>query len=273
MAAAFLVASHVLYAAATAGAVALAGPAVGWTTATCRPVCSPRRSGAAQRDGQVSSSVGVLGRKPGFCTAQIVRMVAQPIEGETMVGTKVDLLSTSPSEIASLIISELPKLSSETAFSHAQGVWKAIRKGLDPRDANEESELVSPRVRRALNRQSLPLLRGRLASETVSSSATQKILFELHDGHSVECVVIPMGRHTSVCVSSQVGCSRGCRFCSTGTMGLIRSLTASEILSQIWLALRVVRECKLAPLVNVIFMGMGEPVNNLPQVTAFILAK
>ena len=68
-----------------------------------------------------------------------------------------------------------------------------------------------------------------------------KLLLELSDGLKVECVVIPIsGKHTSLCVSSQVGCSRGCTFCSTGTMGLVH-LKASEILAQVWLALKLVR--------------------------------
>ena len=71
-----------------------------------------------------------------------------------------------------------------------------------------------------------------------------------------------MGRHTSVCVSSQVGCARACRFCSTGTMGLVRNLDAHEIVHQVWLAQRFVREQRLPQLVNVVFMGMGEPLNN-----------
>ena len=96
---------------------------------------------------------------------------------------------------------------------------------------------------------------------STSDDGTQKMLTRLEDGLSIECVIIPMlgGKHTSLCVSSQVGCSRACAFCSTGTMGLIRSLTAEEILGQVWTALRVVRERSLPKLVNVVFMGMGAP--------------
>ena len=68
----------------------------------------------------------------------------------------------------------------------------------------------------------------------------------------------------------QVGCARACRFCSTGTMGLVRNLDAHEILFQVWLAHRFVREQRLPPLVNVVFMGMGEPLNNLAAVSVAV---
>ena len=154
----------------------------------------------------------------------------------------------------------------------AYAVWAALRKGLDVLDPEEcaTTKYVSPRLHQQL------ASRGDIGSvspvvqmlSSKSSDGTQKLLLELQDGLSVECVILPMlgGKHTSLCVSSQVGCSRACAFCSTGTMGLIRSLTTEEILSQVWLALRAVRERSLPPLVNIIFMGMGEPLNNFDNV-------
>ena len=61
---------------------------------------------------------------------------------------------------------------------------------------------------------------------------TTKLLVELHDGHRVETVVMRHNKRSTVCVSSQVGCQMGCRFCATGTMGIIGDLTAFEILEQ-----------------------------------------
>ena len=82
---------------------------------------------------------------------------------------------------------------------------------------------VPPRLRRALLPECAPVLAGATpVSEARSQDGTVKLLLELSDGLKVECVVIPIsGKHTSLCVSSQVGCSRGCTFCSTGTMGLV----------------------------------------------------
>ncbi|MDA8138472.1 MAG: 23S rRNA (adenine(2503)-C(2))-methyltransferase RlmN [Desulfobacteraceae bacterium] len=103
---------------------------------------------------------------------------------------------------------------------------------------------------------------GRLAvaQEMVSADATRKFLFRLEDGHTVESVLIPERDHYTLCVSSQVGCAQGCRFCLTGQGGLIRNLTSSEIVGQVW----EVRKHLVHPtyLTNLVFMGMGEPLAN-----------
>jgi len=88
----------------------------------------------------------------------------------------------------------------------------------------------------------------------------------------IESVLIPMigkkrRRTYTLCVSSQVGCAMGCTFCQTAQMGLIRSLTAAEIVAQ-WFAARhiVARPDPDAPITNIVFMGMGEPMDNLDEV-------
>jgi 23S rRNA (adenine2503-C2)-methyltransferase len=88
---------------------------------------------------------------------------------------------------------------------------------------------------------------------------TSKAILRLHDGLEVESVCIPMGRgrHT-LCVSSQVGCKMRCAFCETGTMGLLRHLTTDEIIAQ----LLVARHRLGWPIRNVVFMGMGEALDN-----------
>ncbi len=87
------------------------------------------------------------------------------------------------------------------------------------------------------------------------------------DFDDIESVIIPMigrsGRKThTLCVSSQVGCALGCTFCETAQMGLIRSLSAAEIVAQ-WWAARFIENIKID---NIVFMGMGEPMDNLDQV-------
>jgi 23S rRNA (adenine2503-C2)-methyltransferase len=95
---------------------------------------------------------------------------------------------------------------------------------------------------------------------TTSSDGTHKFLFTMNDGNCIESVLIPEKKHLTICVSTQVGCALGCTFCLTGTRGLVRNLTASEIVSQIC-AIRkdFLRE---SDTLNIVFMGMGEPLAN-----------
>jgi 23S rRNA (adenine2503-C2)-methyltransferase len=98
-----------------------------------------------------------------------------------------------------------------------------------------------------------------LTGEQVSTDGTRKYLFGLSDGNQIETVLIPdKGRHT-LCISSQVGCALGCTFCLTGTVGKIRNLTPSEIIDQYLL----VNRYNEGSVTNIVFMGMGEPLDNL----------
>ena len=94
---------------------------------------------------------------------------------------------------------------------------------------------------------------------------TLKFLFELPDQRRVESVLMWDGKRRTVCVSSQVGCPLDCKFCATGRMGLLRNLTAAEIVEQVLYAQRFLRDQDDA-LTNVVMMGMGEPLLNFEQV-------
>ncbi|NLY52170.1 MAG: 23S rRNA (adenine(2503)-C(2))-methyltransferase RlmN [Firmicutes bacterium] len=119
----------------------------------------------------------------------------------------------------------------------------------------------------------LPIgLRERLARETIyhpcstvtirhSRDGTRKYLFMLQDGELIESVYIPEANRSTVCISSQVGCKMGCTFCATGTMGFVRHLTAGEIVDQV---LQVILDVGSRPS-NVVYMGMGEPLENYEQ--------
>ncbi|KAJ4838158.1 hypothetical protein Tsubulata_046194 [Turnera subulata] len=99
-----------------------------------------------------------------------------------------------------------------------------------------------------------------------ASDGTRKILFRLDDGLVVETVIIPCDRgRTTVCVSSQVGCAMNCQFCYTGRMGLKRHLTTAEIVEQVVFAQRMFTS-EVGPITNVVFMGMGEPLQNVENV-------
>lgn len=111
-----------------------------------------------------------------------------------------------------------------------------------------------------------------VADEQVSEDKTIKSRFQLHDGHSIEGVLIPVDHESQMdekgksrmtaCVSSQVGCSLSCKFCATGYMPRLRNLDAAEIFDQVVAINRQAEERYGRPLTNIVFMGMGEPLLN-----------
>ncbi len=98
-----------------------------------------------------------------------------------------------------------------------------------------------------------------IVDEAVSEDGTKKLLLRLRDGLTVETVLIPSADHDTICVSTQVGCAMGCRICRTASMGLVRNLSAGEIVSQLLAMRRHYPESKIT---NMVFMGMGEPLAN-----------
>jgi len=102
--------------------------------------------------------------------------------------------------------------------------------------------------------------------EEESSDGTIKTKFKLHDGNFVEGVLIPKNKRMTACISSQVGCSLSCSFCATGTLGLTRNLSASEIYRQVVYISKKCLEVYNQPLTNIVFMGMGEPLLNYKNV-------
>jgi sorting nexin-8 len=139
------------------------------------------------------------------------------------------------------------------------------------------------------------LFTSRIAQRVDSDRAdTTKLLLELQDGHKIETVVMKHRNRATVCISSQIGCKMGCKFCATGTLGIIGNLTmgeraacaqggqvytdqfrnvlvltsvccpAGEIVEQLVYAMRV------SKVRNVVFMGMGEPLNNYDNVKSAI---
>jgi 23S rRNA (adenine2503-C2)-methyltransferase len=101
-----------------------------------------------------------------------------------------------------------------------------------------------------------------------SSDGSEKFSFRLADGEIIESVLIPEMDHYTLCLSSQVGCAQNCRFCLTAQKGLHRNLTPAEIVNQI-LAVRSLVPQKPA-ITNLVFMGMGEPLANFPNVVKAI---
>lgn len=99
------------------------------------------------------------------------------------------------------------------------------------------------------------------AQEYIANDGTDKIAIRLQDGSIVESVLIPTPDRLTLCVSSQVGCKFGCAFCRTATLGFHRHLTTSEILLQVLVAQNIAQRLERR-LTNLVFMGMGEPLDN-----------
>lgn len=120
-------------------------------------------------------------------------------------------------------------------------------------------------------------LRERMAAEFAFQSLTPvkevasrdgnstKVLFRLHDGRTIESVLMLYEKRQTVCVSSQVGCAFGCPLCTTGACGFERNLTPAEIIDQVLFFSRRLKASEKA-VTNVVFMGMGEPMVNFPAV-------
>src|SRR5262245_15766221 len=95
----------------------------------------------------------------------------------------------------------------------------------------------------------------------VSNDGTERFLIRLHDGQMIESVLIPRPDRATLCISSQVGCGLACAFCLTGQLGLTRDLDTDEIISQI-----LIMQKSMTGRCSVVFMGMGEPLQNYENV-------
>ena len=100
------------------------------------------------------------------------------------------------------------------------------------------------------------------------ATGTRKYLWELPDGLTVESVLIPDAPRCTLCISSQVGCALGCKFCLTGTMGFKRNLTVAEIVDQVCQTMHHLDSG--SRITNLVFMGMGEPLANYDAVVRAI---
>ncbi|MEZ0175331.1 MAG: 23S rRNA (adenine(2503)-C(2))-methyltransferase RlmN [Candidatus Reddybacter sp.] len=108
-----------------------------------------------------------------------------------------------------------------------------------------------------------------LVSEQTSEDGTRKWLVRVAGGSCIEMVFIPEGNRGTLCVSSQIGCSLDCSFCSTGKQGFNRDLSAAEIIGQLWIAAKSLDSLdptKDRVISNVVLMGMGEPLLNFDNV-------
>jgi len=128
-----------------------------------------------------------------------------------------------------------------------------------------------PKDFRETLKREFPLSPSTLLARDDSDDGTAKLLLGLADGNSVETVVIPANGRLTQCVSSQVGCAMGCVFCASGSGGLVRSLSADEIVAQVMEAQHLFatpenkRQGSGLCLTNLVVMGMGEPFANYDE--------
>jgi len=120
----------------------------------------------------------------------------------------------------------------------------------------ERSGTLAHKLKAAIDVLTLPIV------DQKTDDGVMKYTSRLPDNQRIESVIIPMLYHHTLCISSQVGCRMGCKFCQTGQMGFIRHLTAEEIVAQVYTAIFNLN----VPVRNIVFMGMGEPFDNIDAV-------
>lgn len=133
-------------------------------------------------------------------------------------------------------------------------------------DHFEEMTNLSKGLRDKLDQDYIILPVQMLERQESALDGTNKFLFQLYDGNVVESVLMRYKHGNSVCISSQVGCRMGCRFCASTIGGLVRNLSPSEMLGQIYQIQRITKE----RVSNVVIMGTGEPLDNYENFLRFI---
>lgn len=167
-----------------------------------------------------------------------------------------DILSMLPQEIEA----ELAALG-EPKFRAAQ-VFQWLHRGAE----FDEMSNISKALREKL-KQNYDLYRPKVLAKQVSQlDGTIKYLWELHDGNAVETVVMRYKHGNTVCISSQVGCRQGCAFCASTIGGLVRCLSASEMLDEVLFS----QLDSGMPISNIVLMGIGEPLDNYDNVMRFL---
>ncbi|MBW7945124.1 MAG: 23S rRNA (adenine(2503)-C(2))-methyltransferase RlmN [Sphingomonadaceae bacterium] len=184
---------------------------------------------------------------------------------------RVDLVGLDKAELAAALVQAgVPE---KQAKLRAKQVWHWIyHRGLT--DFSGMTDIAKDT--RALLAERFVVGRPDVTMQQVSTDGTRKWLLRTDDGNEFEMVFIPDADRGTLCVSSQVGCTLNCRFCHTGTMKLVRNLTAGEIVGQVMLARDTLGEWpqpgedltgEARMLSNIVMMGMGEPLYNFDNVS------
>lgn len=164
-----------------------------------------------------------------------------------------DLRDLSLQDMVALVVAE-----GEPAFRGTQLCqWIYKRQATDLQQMTDLPESLRRRLQERCYISTLTPLRHQQ-----SVDGTEKLLFRLADGNQIETVLIPADDKRTICVSTQVGCAMGCRFCLTAQGGLVRSLRPAEIVSQV-LYFQEPGKTSTRAFTNIVFMGMGEPLDNM----------
>lgn len=136
--------------------------------------------------------------------------------------------------------------------------WVYVKKELNPQNFSNLSKKIRDQLIFDINWKIFD------SEETLySKDGTVKFLFKTQHNDFIETVFMPTEKRNTLCISSQVGCARGCTFCQTGKMGLMRNLSVGEIIGQIITVSNKLQK----KITNIVFMGMGEPLDNFDAVT------
>lgn len=167
-----------------------------------------------------------------------------------------NILSYTPEELAELMVSV-----GEPKY-RAKQIFTQLHKGILLDEMTNVGKLTKEKLHNAVDA-SLPAVKRKLVSQL---DGTVKYLFALSDGNCIESVVMKYEHGYTICVSSQVGCRMGCRFCASTVAGRVRDLESGEILGQIIAAQRDMN----IRISNVVMMGIGEPLDNYDNVIKFL---
>lgn len=167
-----------------------------------------------------------------------------------------DLLSMTPAELKEFVLSL-----HEPAYRSTQ-IFRWLHRGVEPDGMSDLPAGLRAKLKECASA-SFPAIRQKLVSKI---DGTVKYLFALSDGQMVESVVMKYKYGNTICVSSQAGCRMGCRFCASTLDGLVRQLTAGEILGQVITAQKDLGE----RISHIVMMGIGEPLDNYDNVIRFL---
>jgi 23S rRNA (adenine2503-C2)-methyltransferase len=178
-------------------------------------------------------------------------MAASVPDSSAAASAKVDLAELDLQELEALLVSE-----GYQPF-HARQTYRWIhRRGI----TNPDEMTDLPLALRSWLQRAFHISTPRVLHDETSIDGTRKLALALADGRSIESVFIPDTPAITFCISTQVGCAMGCGFCLTGQMGLVRNLTAGEIVGQV--RVLAARTGMLQRPFNIVLMGMGEPLHN-----------
>lgn len=167
-----------------------------------------------------------------------------------------DLLSLLPAELEALLLSV-----GEPKYRAGQ-MFPQLHRGLSPEKMTNIGKVTRQRLS-AVASYHLPAVRRKLVS---AIDGTVKYLFELADGNCVESVVMSYSHGLTICISSQVGCRMGCKFCASTIGGKVRDLLPGELIGQVIAAQKDLGE----RISNIVMMGIGEPLDNYENVVQFL---